>query len=109
MGVTLERHPAVVATDLPAIYRLIARDDSAAAERVLDAVEATFDQLILQPECGMRYRTGNRKLTAVRMLPVIGFQNYLVFHRVEKEVIRILYVLHGSRHLTQFFRSEPRL
>ena len=105
---TLERHPAVVAEDMPRIYAFIARDDSAAAERMLDAVERTFEQLRQQPESGVRYRTTNHKVNDVRMLPVTGFENYLVFYRVEDEIIRILYLLHGGRHLRRLFRREPR-
>jgi plasmid stabilization system protein ParE len=46
--VRLERHAAVIAEDLPLIYASVARDNPAAAERVLDAVEATFEQLTRQ-------------------------------------------------------------
>lgn len=105
---TLERHPAVVASDLPRIYAFIARDDVIAAERVLEGVELTFDQLRRQPECGVQYRTGNRRLVGVRMVPVAGFENYLIFYRLEAGVIRVLYVLHGARYLRRLFRREPR-
>ncbi len=101
---TLKRHPAVVTADLPGIYAFIARDDSAAAERVLDAIE----QLTREPRCGVRYRTGNRRLPGVRMIPVLGFGNYLIFYRVEDQGVRILYVLHGAQHLRRLFRRQPR-
>lgn len=104
----IEPHAAVLADDLPAIYAFIARDDPAAVERVLAAVQATFDQLILQPECGVGYPARSAKLADLRMLPVNGFTNYLVFYRVEAEAIRILYVVHGARHLPRLFRRESR-
>ncbi len=104
----IERHSAVIEDDLPAIYAFIARDDPAAAERVLDAVEATFALLARQPESGVVYPTRNRSLSEVRMLPVIGFANYLVFHRVEADAVRVLYVVHGARHLPRLFRRDPR-
>jgi toxin ParE1/3/4 len=106
--VTLERHPAVITEDLPDIYRSIASDNPPAAERVLDAVELTFAHLTRQPECGVTYRSRNRTLSDLRMLPVIGFTNYLVFYRIEAETVQILYVVHGARHLARFFRNEPR-
>lgn len=56
----LERHSAVVAEDLPHIYAFIARDDPGAAERMLDAVEETFEQLTRQPKCGVVYRARTR-------------------------------------------------
>lgn len=104
----IERHPAVIEQDLPFIYAFIAEDDLAAAEGVLDAVERTLDQLAQQPDCGALYPTRNRKLQGLRMLPVIGFHDYLVFYRVESESLRILYITHGARHLLRLFRREPR-
>jgi toxin ParE1/3/4 len=104
----IEPHPSVLEADLPAIYAFIARDNPAAAERVLDAVQATFDQLAWQPECGVHYPTRGTGLTDVRMLPVNGFPDYLLFYRLEAEAVRVLYVVHGARHLPRLFRSEPR-
>ena len=98
----------MLAEDLPAIHAFIAREDPAAAERVLAAVQATFDQVAQQPECGVRHPTRNPKLTDVRMLPVHGFANYLVFYRLEAGAVRILYVVHGARHLPRLFRREVR-
>ena len=58
----IEPHAAVLADDLPAIYAFIARDNPEAAERVLEAVQCTFDQLAQQPECGVHYPRRNPKL-----------------------------------------------
>lgn len=104
----IERHPAVIAEDLPSIYEHIAEDDPGAAERVLAAVGATFDLISAAPECGVIYRTRNRKLQSLRMFPVSGFFNYLVFYRIEGEVVRVLYVVHGARHLLRLFRRDAR-
>ena len=104
----IERHAAVVLRDLPEIYAFIARDNVAAAERVLDAMEETFETLSEQPEAGVGYRTVNPKLRGMRMLPVVGFENYLVFYRLAQGVVRILYVVHGARHLPNFSRRERR-
>ncbi len=70
----LERHPAVIAEDLPDIYTFTARDNPAAAERLLDAIELSFAQLTRQPDCGVTYRSRNRNLAEMRMLPVAGSQ-----------------------------------
>jgi toxin ParE1/3/4 len=100
--------PRFLADDLPAIYSFIAVDDSAAAVRVLDAIEDTFRQIASHPECGVMFRSRNPKLHGVRMLPVHGFQNYLVFYRDTEDTIRILYVVHGARHLLRLFQRESR-
>jgi toxin ParE1/3/4 len=104
----IERHSAVIEQDLPGIYAFIAKDDTAAAERVLDAVDKTFEQLAQHPDCGALYPTRNPKLKAVRMFPVIGFRDYLIFYRTEADSIRVLYVTHGARHLLRLFRRESR-
>ena len=104
----LERHRDVLAEDIPRIYASIALNNPEAAERVLDAVEAALEQLMRQAESGVAYRTRNRKLRDVRMLPLIGFANYLVFYRVDVDVVRVLYLVHGARHLPRLFRRERR-
>jgi len=106
--VRIESHGAVLADDLPGIHAFIARDDRAAADRVLEGVQSTFDQLAQQPECGVGYPTRHPELRDVRMLPVHGFPNYLVFSRIEADAVRILYIVHGARHLPRLFRREPR-
>jgi len=68
--VRIERHPAVIDDDLPGVYAHIAQDDPAAAERVLDAVAETFDQIVAHPESGIVYPSRNPHMIAVRMLPV---------------------------------------
>lgn len=105
----IERHPAVIEDDLPVIYSSISRDNPAAAERVLEAVAATFTLLASQPGTGVLYPTRNPLMKAVRMLPVSGFPNYLVFYQVESEAVRVLYVVHGARDLLRLFRRERRM
>ena len=43
------------------------------------------------------------------MLPVTRFHDYLILYRLEEtDVVRILYVPHGARHLLRLFRRETR-
>jgi toxin ParE1/3/4 len=106
--VKLERYPAVLAEDLPGIYASIARDDPAAADRVLDAIDLTFKQLRQHPESGIAFRGTGHPLADIRMLPVRGFRNYLVFYRVDGDRLRILHVLHGAQHIGRVMRREAR-
>ena len=105
----IERHGAVIEDDLPAIYAFIAKDDRAAAERVLDAVDTTLALLASQPECGVVFPSRNPSLRGMRMLPVTGFSNYLVFYRITGDAVRVLYIVHGERHLPRLFRRERRM
>lgn len=77
-GVRIERHPAVIEDDLPGIHAHIARDNPAAAERLLDAVDATFahtrahiDELLRQLEQGGHADLANRvrKQLTARLAP----------------------------------------
>jgi plasmid stabilization system protein ParE len=106
--VRIEWHPAVIGDDLPGNYAHIALDNPNAAEHVLDAVEATFADIAAQLEIGVPYPTRNPLMKAVRMLPVNGFNNYLVLYRLEGDAVRVLYVVHGARHLPRLFRRERR-
>lgn len=104
----IERHAAVIEDDLPGIYAHIARDNPAAAKRVLDAVAESFVRIASCPESGVLCPTRNPQIKTVRMLPVIGFSNYLVFYRIETDTVRVLYVVHGARHLPRLFGRERR-
>jgi toxin ParE1/3/4 len=101
--VRIERHRAVIEEDLPGIHAYIAKHNPDAAERVLDAVDETFGRIAAQPECGVNYPALCPRLNGVRMLPVVRFNAYLVFYRITSESVRILYVVHGARHLPRLF------
>jgi plasmid stabilization system protein ParE len=100
--VRIEQHPAVDDLDLPVILEYIARDDLAAARRVLRAVRATIAHIGEQPRSGVVDSSG------MRMLPTHGFRNYLIFYVVGADFVRILYVVHASRNLPQVFAEDPR-
>lgn len=104
----IERHPAVIEDDLPGIHAHIARDNPTAADRVLDAVEQTFAHIAAQPESGVLYATRSPQIKNARMLPVSGFNSYLIFYRIEADAVRILYVVHGARLLPRLFGRERR-
>jgi plasmid stabilization system protein ParE len=65
-----------------------------------------FAQIAAQPEIGVLYAARNPQMKAVRMLPISG--NYLVFYRLESDSVRVLYIVHGARHLPRLFRRESR-
>jgi len=106
--VRIERHIAVIEDDLPGIYAHIAHDNPDAAERVLDAIAETLEQIATMPETGILYPSRNPLMKTVRMFPVSGFNNYLVFYRLDADTVRILYVVHGARHLPRLFRQYRR-
>lgn len=79
--------------DLIEIWLWIARDDQAAADRVLDAIEARWSQRAAHPHSGP---PRDDILPGLRHL-VAG--QHLVLYRVEAATVRVLRVLHGRRRI----------
>jgi len=65
--------------DLEAQAEYIALDQPAAAIRLVQQFELTIDQLRRTPMLGREYRPRARRLKGIRMIPVVGYRNYLIF------------------------------
>ncbi|TPM23504.1 MULTISPECIES: type II toxin-antitoxin system RelE/ParE family toxin [unclassified Mesorhizobium] len=79
--------------DLITIWLHIARDSEAAADRLLDRIEARWQQVATYPFSGA---PRDDIAPGVRHL-MVG--NYLTLYRVRDDVIEILRVLHGHRNV----------
>lgn len=68
--------------------------------RFYGAVEETFSKIAAMPGIGAMRPTNNPALAGLRMFPVQGFKNYLIFY-VTQELghVRILRVLHGAQQV----------
>lgn len=73
------------------------------AERFLRAADATFAGILETPRKGRERMFAGRRGRNVRVLPVRGFPNYLVFYLVDRAVVRIVRVLHGARDIDSEF------
>ncbi|MGM0562448.1 MAG: type II toxin-antitoxin system RelE/ParE family toxin [Pseudomonadota bacterium] len=79
--------------DLLDIWLFIAQDNPEAADRVMDAMEARWQRLLVHPWSGVaREDIG----PGIRCL-VSG--QYLTLYRVETDSVRIVRILHGRRTL----------
>ncbi|WP_226584373.1 type II toxin-antitoxin system RelE/ParE family toxin [Acuticoccus sediminis] len=79
--------------DLIEIWVTVGADDPNAADRLIDQLEARWQQLRGQPYSGLAREDiapGVRHLVA---------RSYLIFYRVEADAIRIIRVLHGRRQI----------
>lgn len=76
--------------DLESIRSYIARDNSAAAERVVARIKQATTRLENYPYSGRPGPDGTR-LLSVPGLP------YIVIHRVRNDIVRIVAVFHTSR------------
>ena len=87
-----------------AIY--IGRDSVLAANRFLDACDATFEFLAKSPRIGAVYSTKNSRLAELRVFRVKGFPNHLAFYLARPNGIEIVRVLHGARNLDVALQEE---
>ena len=84
--------------DLACQAEFIARDSSAAAERLVAAANATFIQLCEFPELGTAIVSDDPRLTDLRFRAIKGFRYHLVVYRATSDGIDVVRVLHAARN-----------
>jgi plasmid stabilization system protein ParE len=80
-------------TDLDAIWAFIAEDSHLAADRMIDAIEATIEALVPQPHQGHR-----RPDLTSRPLRFANAGNYLIAYAPDKKPLWVIAVMHGRRN-----------
>lgn len=101
----IERTPQV-RRDLVDLADYIAKDSFDAALRFLNAAEATFEFLARNRGVGQICEFVGTRLADIRVWPVDGFRNHLVFFRPTDSGIHVVRVLHGSRDIDSLFMDE---
>jgi toxin ParE1/3/4 len=92
--------------DVVELATYIGRDSVTAADRSLDACEATFDFLAESPEIGGVYPTTNSRLIGLRVFRVRDFPNHLALYVERSNSVEIIRVVHGARDLEAVLRDE---
>jgi toxin ParE1/3/4 len=85
--------------DILSIVAYVADRNPAAARALHDAYDQALDTLHSHPEAGRRYVPDHATLGNVRMLPIPGFADYLLFTRYDGDTIEVIRVLHGARDI----------
>jgi toxin ParE1/3/4 len=83
--------------DVRDIVAYIATDNPDAAARFVPALEATYAQLVALPGMGSVRNFVRKDLQGVRMLPVTGFEHYLLFYSTTGKHVKVLRILHAAR------------
>ncbi len=83
----------------------IGKDSASAADRFLNACEATFEFLVESPQIGAIYPIKSR-LSGLRVWRVKGFSSHLTFYTVRQNAIEIVRVVHGARDLDVVLEDE---
>jgi len=84
----------------------ISRDNLDAALRFLDAAERTFKFLAANREVGQLCNFPQAECTGLRVWPIDGFRNHLVFYQPTDEGVEIWRVLHGARQIESLFGTH---
>lgn len=83
--------------DLVEIGLFVARQDAAAANRLLDQIDQQCRQLAGFPELG---RKREELAPDLRSIPV---GNYVIFYRATRDSIQVIRILHGARDIPRLF------
>jgi len=92
--------------DVIELATYIGKDSVLAANRFLDASEATFDLLAETPQLGAIYPTKNHRLRGLRVFRVKGFPNHLAFYLDRNYGVEVVRVIHGARDLDEALKRE---
>lgn len=92
--------------DIDGHITFIAREQPEAALRFIDALATTFDHIARTPGMGSTRNYRNPRLAGMRMIPVSGFENFLVFYLTAPRTIDIVRVLHAARNIGNIFAGQ---
>jgi toxin ParE1/3/4 len=91
----------LAASDLENLHTYIARDSQQYADRFIDRLITSIEQLAKFPEMGRLAPESPEE-----NIREVIFRNYRVFYRPEVDRILVLAVIHGGRDLSQLV-SKP--
>jgi toxin ParE1/3/4 len=85
------------------IVEYIATDNPDAAARFVPALEATYAQIAALPGLGSSRTFQRTDLQGVRIMPVTGFEHYLIFYTALRKHVKVLRILHAARDFPTIF------
>jgi len=77
--------------------------------RFLKCAEVSCRRLAAMPALGAKLEWLRVRFGDIRVWPVHGFPNILIYYRSQEPGIEIVRVLHSARHLDTLFPREYRL
>ncbi len=95
-----------VPDDLHSIVAYLEQRSVAAADRFVEAVFATWNDLAAHPGKGSPKHFPRTGLTGVRSWPVPGFPNHLVYYQTHPDAVIILAVVHGARNVPAILKGR---
>ena len=94
-------------TDIIRQYRHYLLEDAFdAADRFIDAVDDSIENLCRMPEMGASNQLSNPILAGLRSWAVKGFEDMRIYYVVQDNVLRVVRVLHGKRDINKILKRE---
>jgi toxin ParE1/3/4 len=90
--------------DMRSIVAYIASDNPDAAGRFVPALEATYAELVALPGMGSVRHVRRKDLQGLRMMPITGFEHYLMFYMSTRKHVKVLRILHAARDYPTIFQ-----
>jgi toxin ParE1/3/4 len=75
------------------------------ASRFKDRFEETLVFIGEFPEMGSPWDSQNKRMSNIRVKPVHGFENHLIFYRVTPETAYVLHLFHGHQGIDNLMES----
>jgi toxin ParE1/3/4 len=91
--------------DLDGHAEILQRQSAALALRFLDAAEETMRAIVTNPRLAGRWESDDPALKDIRVRPIRGFENHLIFYRVQRGRVEIVRVLHAAQDIERAFRA----
>ncbi|NER93499.1 MAG: type II toxin-antitoxin system RelE/ParE family toxin [Symploca sp. SIO1B1] len=92
--------------DLAEYAIFIARENPDAAEKFLNAAQATFQTLLAMPGMGSLCHFSNPELQGIRRWAIKGFDKYLIFYQPIDDGIEVVRIIHASRDIEKIFEAQ---
>ena len=92
--------------DFLAIVAYLRERNPHAAGALVDAYQQALRMLRAHPEAGRRYVPDHAALGNLRVLPVPGYSDYLIFSRYDGSTVEIVRVIHGARDILAALEHE---
>ncbi len=92
--------------DLEEGFVYIGEENLDVGVRFLVAAEESIEFVAKMPHIGSPREFRSSRLRNVRVWPVKGFEDYLIFYRPTDDGIEVLRVLHGKRDIEEVFSDE---
>ena len=70
------------------------------------AIEDAAEKLAQFPGMGAHRELVNPKFAGLRIWPIKGFENYLIFYKPAEYGVDILRIIHGARDIDSIFADE---